>query len=356
MQDFREVLASFDVAAWLSVHCNLRPSGFDNAMVNPCPLCGSNKGKFYINVGDGPKRGSWLSHCCHDEGGPLKLVMAVEQLSEIEARALIRLEAAERPLFVQAQLPQEAPKPLCDALPEPSWPAVESMSIMVGRQRRLLSDRLLTQPVIDRWGLKVTGSETTYGGERRWDLDHRLVLPVLDQDGQLLSWQARDLTGSKSKKYVFPANAAATNTLLGWQRGVTGSLGFLLIVEGFFHKVAWDRLGGAMAAATVASFGKKLTHAQIELLIASPAKDVLLGWDLDAIPEMCALAVKLYGRKRVWFVPSLADGRDHDQATPDELLQLMAGRQQATPALIAQLSAMAAMGHFRAKTDHGLLR
>jgi hypothetical protein len=356
MQPFHEAVAAFDVEGWLNLHADARTSGVDNLALNPCPICGSTKKKFYVNVGTSERRGRWLAHCCHDQGDIVRLVMAVEGFSDsVEARAYIRYHAGERPWLTAPQAAPQAALALqaaAMALPEPSWPAEPGMRIVHRQQAIPLTERLLDAAAIARYGVRVTGDATTHAGQRRRDLDHRLVFPIHGPDGSLLTWQARDLTGASPKKYVFPSGAAATDTFYGWKAGETGEDGWVLVVEGIFHKLAWDRLGDAFARNTVASFGKKLTESQVRLLTGSRAKLVMLAWDHDAIPQMCQHATRLYGRRRVLFVPPLAldaagKDRDHDEATPDELLALLAARQEATPALVAQLAAAAALGQFR---------
>lgn len=351
MRDFREAVASFDVAAWLRIFTDVRPSGFDNVSVSPCPICGSAERKFYVNTGGRERNGLYQGHCCHQEGNLVKLVSIVENLSEIEARGLIRAESGERMFVPQAEAvaPVERGRALC--LPAPHWPANPAMSIMDKGELRTLADRLLDQATIERYQIVVTGgSGTTYNGRPRRDLDARVVFPVLDPQGQLLSWLARDLTGQAANKYVFPGGAAATDTFFGFTRGIDG---LIIVVEGVFQKIAWDRLGPEFHRRTVASFGKKLTHAQIELLLAAPAPSIVLAWDLDAIPQMCQYALQLRGRKKVFFMPPLepvsGKARDHDEATPAELLELSRGVVEATPELIINLSVRAAMGEFKPK-------
>lgn len=348
MSDIVDAIEAFDIEGWLSLHGNCRSSGIDNATVNPCPVCGSTKRKFYINVGNGPQRGRWLSHCCHDQGNLVRLVQTVEGFAEsIEARVFIRYHAAEAPARpVQGRDAAQAPQ-LAMSLPEPLYGAESGASIIHRGKAITLADRLLTDEVIRRYGIKVTGAETLFRGERRRDLDHRLVIPILAPDGALLAWQARDLTGRSAKKYVFPSGASATNTFFGWRQDETGSSGWVLIVEGVFQKLAWDRLGVGFTRNTVASFGKKLTERQVDLLVSQPGlKKVYLAWDLDAVPQMCQHAVRLYGRKKVFFVPPPASGLDHDEVEPGELVSLMGAAIEATPGQIALLSARAAMGHF----------
>ena len=96
MQPFHEAVAAFDIEGWLNLHADTRASGVDNLALNPCPICGSTKRKFYVNVGAGERRGRWLAHCCHDQGDLVRLVMAIEGFGDsVEARAYIRYHAGE---------------------------------------------------------------------------------------------------------------------------------------------------------------------------------------------------------------------------------------------------------------------
>jgi len=101
---------------------------------------------------------------------------------------------------------------------------------------------------------------------------NRLVIPVL-YEGQLVSYQAADMTGRSDLKYR-TAKGEINQFLYRWDM-VDWSRGFLVLVEGVLD--AW-RVGGN----AVATFGTSLTTQQRTLIIESRVPCVVMCWDGDA--------------------------------------------------------------------------
>ncbi len=117
-----------------------------------------------------------------------------------------------------------------------------------------------------------------------------------------------------------------------------------MIVEGAPNKWAFDRLGRDIADSRVermaiASFGKKLSADQEELLIAHPAKRVVIAWDLDAASEIGKVCHRLAGRKEVYVMPPPPAGLDYDELPPGELLRLFVAAQPYSLPLIVRMKA-----------------
>jgi hypothetical protein len=192
-----------------------------------------------------------------------------------------------------------------------------------------LRDRGVTPEVIERHALQVTGDETWLGVDRRRDLDHRLIIPIRRGNGWL-SWQARDLTGDAGRrKYVFPAGDRSSEWFYDFDDYLEHGGSTILIVEGVFHKWAWDNLGSATGNAgiyhlSVASFGKRLTGEQERLLMTTPKiKRIIIGWDLDAWPEIVKVAGRIAGRKELLIISAHESGLDHDELPHAELKRML---------------------------------
>jgi len=101
---------------------------------------------------------------------------------------------------------------------------------------------------------------------------NRLVVPVYFQ-GELVSYQAADMTGRSDVKYR-TAHNEINQFLYRWDQ-IDPTLGYLILVEGVLD--AW-RVGGNV----VATFGTSLTTQQRTLITDAQIPYVLLCWDSDA--------------------------------------------------------------------------
>lgn len=101
---------------------------------------------------------------------------------------------------------------------------------------------------------------------------NRLVIPVY-LDGEVVSYQAADLTGRSDVKYRTAENEI-NQFLYRWDR-LDPNAGYLILVEGVLD--AW-RVGGN----AVATFGTSLTTQQRTLIIQAQFPCVVVCWDGDA--------------------------------------------------------------------------
>lgn len=323
-------------------------------VAKPCPVCGDRRGKFYVNVAGGEHNGSFNSYCCHDSGNLVKLAKLVEGFgtddeaiqfiyAQVEGEDELIPVLPSQPMPAGVELAGGAPAlvptlaTLVMALPEPLYTATPATPY-AGGGATCLGDRGVDQYIIDRHQLRVTTFPTFYHDPhnpdrepRRKDLDNRLIVPSFTPDGSaLLSWQARDMTGTANRKYVFPAGDRSTEGLYGFHEYLARGGDTLIVVEGVFHKWAWDQLGRhlgipAIEFGTVASYGKKLTKPQEELIMATPKiKRLVLAWDFDAAVAVTKVAGRVSGRKELAVMLPHASGRDHDELTLTERAALLA--------------------------------
>lgn len=345
---FSEIVSAFDIEDYLTEQSRVRKSGPTNLVVNDCPICGDRRGKFYINASRGERHGTWNTYCCHDKGGLVKLVATVESITEAEAVEFIRSRVDGEDIVIPLIKHEPAPTAVeTIQFPSPMIPATPSMSFVRGSSVSTLGDRGVDDYIINRHQLRVTGQTAMLNGTVRHDVTNRLVIPVPTNDGRgFISWQGRDLSGKAKNKYLFPPGDRSTETLYGIHEHIGPSI---VIVEGAFHKWAWDRLGRFLGMPqieyiSVASFGKKLTEPQENLLMSIPdIKRVFIAWDLDATSQVLATAERLVGRKEVYVVESHPSGRDHDELTPRELMQLFTDAKPYTREFAVQMSMRVAM-------------
>lgn len=351
----QRAVQAFDVRDWLSERVRVHKSGPTNISASECPICGKKSAKFYARANGDRHNGSFTAYCCHHSGGLLTLIGLVEGFTREEAVDFLieRLEGEETRIVpvLREEQPAAEQRPLPE-LPHPLYPAVPDYPIFVKGEQRTLAWRGADSYIIGRHGLGLTYIGTIFGKDdrgrpqRRKDLDYRLVIPIR-RGADVIGWQARDLTDSSKRKYLFPAGDLSREWLydLDAHEGST-----IIIAEGVFHKWAWDRFGLRYGCGydrmAVASFGKSLTAAQIDLLIARPhITDVVLAWDLDAAPEIDKVAKLLVGRKRVHVMHAHPSGRDHDELDDAELAGLLHGIEPYTPELGVRMKTALALAN-----------
>lgn len=345
-----DYIQAFDVSDYLEATSKVRHSNKTNLMVSPCPMCGDTRPhKFYIKHDpDSERNGTWNSYCCHQQGSIVDLVMALEGMDRHAAVSFIRAhvdgtdEMKMIPLVESMRVIEEAPL----QMPTGLMPARSDLPIVFKGQPITLNDRGVTDYIIARHNLKATaGFGTHYNGKMRVDLNNRLVLPIIDAEDpmKMVSWQARDLSGTQTTKYLFPTDDKSSTTLYGWHEAKTCPT--ILIVEGAFAKWRFDRLGrergnGLIENFSVASFGKKLSQTQEDLIINSPdIKRVILAWDLDAAEQVRKVAARLAGRKELLIMMPSTDGKDFDEMADAQLLGLMAEAEPFSYSLAARMAA-----------------
>lgn len=127
----------------------------------------------------------------------------------------------------------------------------------------------------------------------------RVFVPVY-WEGKLVSWVARDVKGTQTPKVLTPLGNQESEYLLNLDR-LWGSKE-LVLVEGPFDMLRIPDLA-------VASFGKRLSAAQVALLKKSGAKKIVIAYDDDASVDLrehgrrareSSLA-KVWKQLRDWF-------------------------------------------------------
>lgn len=101
-------------------------------------------------------------------------------------------------------------------------------------------------------------------GKRRWqNYDKRIVIPIYDLDGELRTFQGRDITGETDRKYLFPNGLPGTARFLYNAFNCIG-LSDIVMCEGVFDvmatKQAFDEDVALRNVGQVGSFGKNLSH------------------------------------------------------------------------------------------------
>ncbi len=331
--ELQEAIATLDIEAWLDREgVRYRPTrGSSGAQLNvkECPVCGNSNYKVYLNSATG--LGNCFHGDCETKFNKWKFISAHLGLSHREAIEHIKAVAREqgwRPPRKKAMAvnltAQELKLPESIALPHG------------GRNLKYLDNRNITGEVAAYFELRFSHrGKFDYldenGRPLTQDYANRIIIPVFDLQGDLVSFQGRDITGTADKKYLFPPGFASTGTHLYNGHNAIGAE-HVVIGEGVFDvaatKIALDGEMALREVVPIGSFGKHLSAgdgdsqlAKLMQLKEGGLRIVTIMWDAEkaAIKDAVAAAKLLKGRGFVARVALLPKGRDPNEVAASEV-------------------------------------
>lgn len=295
--------------------------------VKECPACGNSHWKVYLNAESG------LGNCfvCEAKFTKWRFIEAYVGSTARETFQHIEAYMAEQGWRPRQHDHAPVVKPVLE-LPT-------SIPIPInGRNLSYLSRRNISIELARFFQLRychVGGFAylDAYGRSAEQDYSRRVIIPVFDLDGQLVSFQGRDITGTAAKKYLFPPLFSATGSVL-----YNGNNAFkakrLVIGEGAFDafaiKAAIDMDPSLEDCAAVATFGKKLAPGQLEkikrLKSEGALRKVIFMWDAEksAITAACnaALFCRSHGiEAAVALLPKDCDPNEVDAVVVQEAIK-----------------------------------
>ena len=179
------------------------------------------------------------------------------------------------------------------------------------------------------------------------DFKNRVIIPVYDLDGELKTFQGRDITDTSDRKYLFPKELPGTGRyLLNGQNVLLTDEA--VMGEGIFDvmaiKKAFDEVSELRHIVPLGSFGKHLSYGAQDgndqlgrfiILKARGLKTVTIMWDGEAKALVAALnAAKLLTgiglRVRIALLPP---GKDPNEVVADVVRDAYYKAQLWSPAL-----------------------
>lgn len=294
-------LAKIDIETFLDREgVDYKPSyGTKGLQLNlsECPKCGEGGRKTYINAETG--LGNCFHGSCGEKFNKFKLLRAVSGLSGAEFDTFVRSVAQE-----QGWMPKKERPDLIQAdlkLPTKIVPLPVN-----GQNLQYLQDRGVSLDSCKWFNLSYChggwwGYTLSDGAERWVSYDKRVIIPIADLEGKLVSFQGRDVTGEQEPKYLFPVGFAVAGSHLynghNFQDGVTHHA---VVGEGAFDALAIHQAiegeKGCEGLLGLATFGMHLSGGpggQIEKftqLRERGLKTVTFMWDGEG--KALAYAVK----------------------------------------------------------------
>lgn len=327
----------------------------EQVILRECPWCGGDDWKTYANrdtglgvcfhgacefYGKGWNRQRIVARLLGDASFPVVLCYFEQLAKEIgwrpkRARTII----AETDNVVAWQMPKSI------ELPTPA-----------GENLAYLEERRIDGALAKRFQLRYCQSgkwryTLPNGTDVKQDFSNRVLVPVHDLDGSLVTFQGRDLTGHpKARRYLFPLGLPGTASYLFNGYAVTG-LEHLVVNEGPFDVIASTRMLAVTRdyrdVGAVGTFGIDLADGrdgadQVHRLIKLKEWGLKrLTFMLDGEPRAWEKAIKMAVRAhslglQAWIAALPAD-KDPDEVDLAAFEAAMTAAQQVEPSNAVRL-------------------
>jgi DNA primase len=325
--ELQEAIETLDIEAWLDdqgvTYKQARGARGRQANVKECPCCGNSNWKVYIGLETG--LGNCFAGDCETKFNKWSFIKAQlgsdsnrDVVEHITSFAKSQGWRPKRKVAVAVNLDTALKLPKSIALPHNQ------------RNLKYLDNRNITGAISQYFSLRYShDGEFVYqddnGKTLAQDYSHRVIIPVFDLEGDLVTFQGRDITGEAPKKYLFPPGFASTGSVL-YNGQNAHAAKHVVIGEGVFDvaatKIALDEQMELRDVVPIGSFGKHLSHGDDHSQMAKLAKlrdggleMVTFMWDgedkaIDAAIEAALMVKKIGLTARVAVLP---EGRDPNE-------------------------------------------
>lgn len=322
----KEILDRLDIEAYLDREAIdykiAQGSSGTQLNLRVCPFCGGDKWKVYINIRSG--LGNCFSGSCERKFNKLTFIRAYSGLSgkdlndHIEA---VGYEIGWRPPRKSVAVQESSG--------EVKLPQSYEIPIN-GHNLKYLENRGITNEMCEYFKLRYCHKgfyeyKNFDGHNRRMFFDKRIVIPVYDIDGNLVTFQGRDITGTSDRKYLFPPGLPSTGEHLYNSMNVHNT-GRIVIGEGVFDviaiKMALDGDVDLRDVVPVGSFGKHLSvnqYAKFSELKKRGVSSVTMMWDGEkqATDDAVKAGLKLVSMGFKVRIATLPEGKDPNEVLPE---------------------------------------
>lgn len=283
--------------------------------IKDCPFCGGSSYKVYMNSESG--LGNCFSGSCGKGTFNLtQFAQAVNGLNSFKETAA-HIKAYLRSLgWRPARKPRVQAPPIDTSVLPPSWP----LPMSGNKIHPYLAERGISAEMCAMFGLRYCPKgDHVYvaeGEEKRQSYKKRVIIPIRDIEGNVVSFQGRDVTGEAIRKYLFPPGSATQRWL--YNADLAKNHKHLVVCEGVF-----DVIGATQSfqeidldVGVVATFGKHMSADQFALIQKMVSKhkvsDVTMMYDSEkpAIKAAIQIALRLHAvgvKVRIALLPKDKD-------------------------------------------------
>jgi len=237
-----------------------QPSGKDKAVLKKCPLCGDERGKFYINVGAGEEDGLWHCFICNQgQGRSGNLWQLKEALGDNKPEAVMSVQGW------AGNGQQPGPLPDVNACHRRLMDDGEALDYLV-------AERGLSMAVIEKFKL---GSEE-FGG-KKW-----VVIPYYNRAGNLIYAKFRTIPPAK-KEF---RNVSGREQPLFNDAVITSGMDEIIFTEGEIDALTLASYGYENVCGIPGANNKKAEW--IDKLDNAQPKEIFLLYDRDKVGQEAA--------------------------------------------------------------------
>jgi DNA primase len=317
--DLHEILDKLDMVSYLDregvEYRETNGSSGDQLNVRTCPKCGGSKWKVFLNAESG------LGNCFHgDCESKYNKYTFIEASIGLSGRSLIeylKVVAHEQGWRPPRKKSEPVDKEAVELILPKSIPIPYKSKNLAYLENRNITSELASYFHL-RYCIRGWFAHMVNGEEKFINFNNRVLIPIFDMNGKLVSFQGRDITGSAERKYLFPSGFASTGAYLYNAHNVKDTKR-VLVGEGVFdvmaQKIALDEDEALRDVIPIGTFGKHLSASQLEevrKLQAKGVEEVTFMWDAEksAIEAAVASAEQVKGlglRARIAILPKGKD-------------------------------------------------
>lgn len=234
--------------------------------VRECPACHDERWKVYLGAESG------LGNCFACDRKFNIWSFASAHLDTLDKRLIAKhIDTAKKFLGITAAPKKKERVEVAVEETALELPASYALPLHDGRTLQYLTDRGITADDCKRYHLRYCDfgwhSYVKDGEKRRQKFDNRVIIPVYDLDGKLVTFQGRDITGESERKYLFPIGLPGTARFLySGHEALARRAKEVILNEGaadvWSAQAAVDREAAASRIICIGSFGKKLSYSQ----------------------------------------------------------------------------------------------
>lgn len=150
------------------------------------------------------------------------------------------------------------------------------------------------------------------------EFDNRIIIPVYNESGKVVFYQARALLKSMSPKYLNPIIPKRDAIFCSWGREFVPNLKHIFVVEGIFKALRFWEAG----LNSIAIFGKEITREQITAIWQMCGR-ITIMLDPDALGFALKMKDIMYATRSFDDIRILAPHKAPDDMTREELLNFL---------------------------------
>lgn len=315
------------------------------AQIHECPWCGSSDNRTYVNMDTG--LGNCFKAQCIGGFNKYELIKRVNGFST-HAQITAYVQGSGNNVIQRLMYNKPSAEAKFDGELNLSESVEASRS---ARAMGYLESRRCSRETADYFGLRYTESGIYryqfQSQEHTQDFSERIIFPIFDLDGNTVSYQGRDVTGSNPIRYLFPMGFSSTGSYL-YNAHNEADCSTLVLSEGVFDVVSAkvaiksDPLN-CVGFGAVGTFGTSVGEGQIRTLETlrreRSLKRLIFLWDSERSALRSALKSSLLLTRRGFecSVAILPPGKDPGQCSFSEILASIKDRREVKPQTVVGL-------------------